>query len=82
MLVLLEQSLLPNAKKGLHMAGLLARDIDHYLGDVIGNRIKTRQNGAFWQRAFIAKHGLDFKKMTHAYFENQKRNLPVYQWTV
>ena len=82
MLVLLEQSLLPNAKKGLRMAGLLARDIDHYLGDVIGNRIKTRQNGAFWQRAFIAKHGLDFKKMTHAYFENQKRNLPVYQWTV
>lgn len=82
LLGLLEQSLLPNAKKGLQMAGLLGSDIDHYLGDIIGNRIKTGQNGAVWQRAFIAKHGLDFHKMTHAYFENQKRNLPVYQWTL
>lgn len=82
LLTLLEQSLLPNAKKGLQMVGLLAQDIDHYLDDIIGNRIKTGQNGAFWQRAFIAKHGLDFQKMTHAYFENQKRNLPVYKWTL
>jgi len=82
LLTLLEQSLLPNAKTGLHEVGLLTQDIDHYLDDVIGNRIKTRQNGAVWQRAFIAKHGLDFQKMTHAYFENQKRNLPVYKWTL
>lgn len=82
LLTLLEQSLLPNAKKGLEMAGLLSEDIDYYLDDVMGNRIKTRQNGAAWQRAFIAKHGLNFQKMTHAYFENQKRNLPVYKWTL
>ncbi len=82
LLTLLEQSLLPNAKKGLQMAGLLSQDIDHYLGDVIGNRIKTGQNGAVWQRAFIAKHGLDFREMTHAYFENQKQNLPIYKWTL
>lgn len=82
LLALLEQSLLPNAKKGLQREGLLSRDIDHYLDDVIGNRIKTRQNGAAWQRAYIAKHGLDFQKMTHAYFQNQKRNLPVYKWTL
>jgi hypothetical protein len=79
---LLEQSLLPNAKKGLQMVGLLTEDIDHYLDDIIGNRIKTGQNGTVWQRAFIAKHGLDFQRMTHAYYENQKQNLPVYKWTL
>jgi len=79
---LLDRFLLPNAKKGLQMAGLRPQDIDYYLDDIMGNRIKTRQNGAAWQRAFITKHGLDFQKMTHAYFENQRRNLPVYQWTL
>jgi len=82
LLTLLERSLLPDAKKGLQMVGLRPQDIDHYLDDIIGNRIKTRQNGAAWQRAFIAKHGLDFQNMTHTYFENQRRNLPVYQWTL
>ncbi len=82
LLTLLDQFLLPDAKKGLQMVGLRPQDIGHYLDDIIGNRIKTRQNGAAWQRAFIAKHGLDFQKMTHAYFENQRRNLPVYQWAL
>lgn len=82
LLALLEKYLLPNAKEGLRIAGLLPEDIKYYLDDVMGHRIKTRQNGAVWQRAYIAKHGLDFQKMTHAYFENQKRNLPVFNWTL
>jgi len=79
---LLEQSLLPAAKKGLQMAGLYPEDIDHYIDDVMVNRVTTGQNGAAWQRAFILKHGMDFQEMTHAYFENQKRNLPVYNWKI
>ncbi len=79
---LLEQSLLPDAIKGLQKAGVHQVDIDYYLGEVIGNRIKTRQNGTAWQRGFIAKHGPDFQQMTSTYFENQRRNLPVHQWTL
>lgn len=79
---LLEQFFLPQAKEGLQKAGVHQVDIDYYLDDVIGNRIKTRQNGTAWQRGYIAKHGPDFQQMTCAYFENQKRNNPVYQWTI
>jgi len=79
---LLEQSLLPAANKGLQMAGLHPEDIEHYIENVMGNRVTTGQNGATWQKAFIFKHGSDFQKMTHAYFENQKRNLPVCKWTL
>jgi hypothetical protein len=79
---LLEQSLLPAAKKGLQMAGLHPEDIDHYIEDVMVNRVRTGQNGSAWQKDFIVKHGSDFQEMTHAYFENQKRNVPVYNWKV
>ncbi len=79
---LLEQALLPAAKRGLQMAGLHPDDIELYIGDVIGNRVTTGQNGAAWQKAYIFKHGLDFQQMTHAYFENQQRNLPVYNWKI
>jgi hypothetical protein len=79
---LLEQYLLPAAKKGLQMAGLHPGDIDHYIDNVMVKRVTTGQNGSVWQRAFILKHGLDFQEMTHAYFENQKRNLPVYNWKI
>jgi len=79
---LLTETLLPAAAKGLKMAGLLEEDIDYYINDIMLNRIKTRQNGACWQRGFIFKNGPDFREMTHAYAENQKRNLPVYKWKI
>ncbi len=79
---LLDDILLPAAKQGLQQAGLAQEEIDYYLGEVMAYRVKTGQNGAAWQRAYIAKHGSDFQEMTRAYYENQKRNLPVYQWTM
>ena len=79
---LLEQILLPAAKEGLQTAGLNHEDIDHYLDNVMAHRISSGQNGAFWQKAFISKHGRDFQEMTHAYYDNQKRNLPVSQWKI
>ncbi|QPJ62789.1 MAG: hypothetical protein G3M70_13245 [Candidatus Nitronauta litoralis] len=79
---LLEQTLLPIAKEGLQKSGVHQVDIDYYLGDVIENRIKSRQNGTAWQRGYIAKNGPGFQQMTGAYYENQKRNRPVYQWTI
>jgi len=57
-------------------------DISCYIDDIIQNRVRTGQNGACWQRAFIAAHGSDFQNMTQAYFENQNNNLPVHEWEV
>ncbi len=79
---LLEDVLLPSAQEGLQSVGLAQEEIDYYLGEVMALRLKSRQNGAAWQRAYIANHGSDFQGMTGAYYENQKRNLPVHQWAV
>jgi hypothetical protein len=49
---------------------------------VMGNRIRSGQNGAVWQKSFMQKHGGSFTEMTHAYYENQKQNIPVYKWPI
>ncbi len=79
---LIENSLLPAAKEGLRMAGCREEDVSFYIGDIIEQRVRTGKNGAAWQRSYIRKHGPDFKAMTHHYFENQNKNLPVHEWTV
>lgn len=79
---LVEEILIPAAREGLHMAGLLEEDISHYLDGVLLPRVTSGQNGAAWQRAFIHRCGEDFQGMTQAYFENQKRNIPVAEWKV
>ncbi len=78
----LTEVLLPAAEQGLQSAGLLQADIDHYIGEIMANRLRGGQNGATWQRAFIAANGNDFQKMTESYYEFQKQNLPVYRWEI
>ena len=80
--LLLLESLLPNAREGLLKAGLTKRDVSYYIDDIMKNRISSKQNGAAWQRLSIEKHRGDFREMTHDYFENQRRNIPVYRWRV
>ncbi len=82
MQTLLDEVLVPAARQGLQKRGILEEDISCYIDDIIQNRVRTGQNGACWQRAFIETHGTDFQKMTQAYFENQNRNLPVHEWKV
>ena len=82
MQTLLDEILIPAARQGLQSCAILDEDISCYIDDIIANRVRTGQNGARWQRAFIETHGPDFQKMTQAYFENQKRNLPVHEWEV
>jgi len=79
---LLEEILIPAARKGLQTCGIVEEDISCYIDDIILNRVRTGQNGTGWQRSFIAAHGPDFQNMTRAYFENQKRNIPVHEWEV
>ncbi len=75
------RQLLPLARRGLRMLGMVPADINLYLG-VIEGRLRTGQNGAAWQRAYIAKHGRDFFAMTRAYLERQECDQPVHEWGV
>ncbi len=79
---LIVDALLPVAKASLHRLGVDESDIKYYLDDVIKNRVLKAQTGSSWQRAYIAKHGKDFKAMTHAYVERQKCNIPIHEWTL
>ena len=79
---LLREQLIPAARKGLQLCGILEEDISSYMDDIIGQRVAQGRNGAVWQREFIGLHGPDFQAMTQAYYENQIRNLPVHEWKV
>jgi len=77
---LMLRELLPAAREGLRRMRIADDDIAYYLDEVIGRRIESGRNGARWQRDFIARHGPDFKALTRAYYENQRRNIPVACW--
>jgi len=79
---LVARELLPAAREGLLRMRIDKEDIDYYLDEVIGRRVLCGKNGARWQRDFIARHGPDFRRLTEAYYENQRRNLPVCLWEV
>jgi len=76
---LLLEELLPMAHKGLEQLGIANGDIKKYLG-VIEGRLRKKQNGANWQRAFVKKNGKDMKTLTAAYLENQQSKQPVHEW--
>ena len=78
---LILESLLPLAHAGLDSLGLDAADRDHYLG-IIEARARSGQNGAAWQRAWVARHGLDMQKLTAAYLAHQANAEPVHGWPV
>lgn len=78
--LLLEQ-LLPQARSGLDDLGITPEHATHFL-DIIEQRVRSGQNGAAWQRAFIAAHGADMPAMTRRYHELQQDGRPVSQWAV
>lgn len=77
---LLVSYILPRGQEVLKNLNYDESDINHYLKDVIGNRVKSRQNGAFWQRRFVAQNGMRFQEMLESYSGWQRKNLPVYAW--
>jgi hypothetical protein len=79
---LFQESLLPNAREGLLQAGFDEKEVSYYIDEIMGNRIRSGQNGAVWQKSFMNKHRGSFAEMTHAYHENQKQNIPVYKWKI
>ncbi len=78
---LLLEELLPLARLGLQNFGFSCDDIALYLG-VIEGRLKTGQNGAVWQRAYVAKHGKDMQALTCAYRDRQRSGDPVHEWMI
>lgn len=79
--LLLEQ-LIPAAGKTLLSLGIDPADIDDYLYGIIQPRVHSGQTGAAWQKQFVARHGRDFTRLTRAYHEQQRREVPVHQWTI
>lgn len=78
---LLLDELLPMAREGLRLLGVDAEEASAYLS-IIRNRVASGQNGAAWQKAFVARHGRDFFKLTAAYLEHQRSGLPVHEWDI
>jgi gamma-glutamyl:cysteine ligase YbdK (ATP-grasp superfamily) len=76
---LLQNVLLPLAKKGLTDLGIYDKDIFKYLS-IISSRVRSACNGASWQRSFVAKYGNDMKSLLAAYMERQHTGLPVHEW--
>jgi len=78
---LLLDELLPMAEAGLKKLRIAQEDRQHYL-DILYSRLRSRQNGAIWQRAYVETHGRDFFRLTAAYLEHQYSGMPVHEWDV
>lgn len=79
--------LLPMARKGLQMRGVIKQDIDKYLG-IIEQRARDHMNGARWQLRTFTKLSKECTRdeavtaMTAAIVTNQWKDIPVHQWTM
>lgn len=72
---------LPMAVDGLQALAIDSTDIDNFLG-IIGERAATGQNGATWQRRWVAQHGFDVRALTENYMRRQNTEIPVHEWDV
>jgi gamma-glutamyl:cysteine ligase YbdK (ATP-grasp superfamily) len=78
---LIIDELIPIATEGLQDLGIDDNNIKHWLG-IIQGRAESNQNGAHWQRAWVAKHGHDMEAMVNRYYELQQSEQPVHEWTL
>ncbi|MEZ5558178.1 MAG: hypothetical protein R3E86_06475 [Pseudomonadales bacterium] len=78
---LIIDELLPLARRGLQSVDVPDSEIDEYL-DVIGARVDSSQNGAAWQRRWVAMNGPDLNELVLAYKALQDRGEPVHAWAL
>lgn len=76
--LLLEQ-LIPAAHQQLEQLGFDKSDIDYFLAEVVGERVKREKTGAIWQRQFYQANGRNTAALMAAYQENCQRGA-VYTW--
>jgi len=79
---LLYDLLLPTAAEQLIKKGVSSEEIQVYFDQTLKPRVLSGQNGASWQKAYIATHGPDFQGMTEAYFHHQETGQPVHKWSL
>ena len=79
---LISEKLIAPVEEELNQLSLNNSRTNYLIRDVIKNRAASLQNGSFWQKAFTCKFGKQFDKMIESYWENQQKNIPVYQWEI
>ncbi|MBK8163896.1 MAG: glutamate--cysteine ligase [Gammaproteobacteria bacterium] len=76
---LLQDELLPLARRGLTALRLAPEDIERYLGTMV-ERLAGGQTGSDWQRRFLDLHDNDLFALTAAYHVHQQGGAPVHRW--
>ncbi len=76
---LLLEELIPAATTGLQKCNVDINDIENYMG-LIRQRVESGQNGASWQRQWVATHGHDMQRLTCSYLQRQNSGIPVHEW--
>ena len=79
---LLLEKLIPSVWEELKRLSLANSSANRLINDVIKNRVESLQTGAGWQKAYIQKFGKKFNALVETYWQNQQKNIPVYQWKV
>ncbi len=80
---LIANQLLPLARRGLQSLDIPDQEIDEYL-NIIAARVASGQNGAAWQRRWLALNGGEdgggLRELVRTYRELQDTNEPVHTW--
>ncbi|MET0067536.1 MAG: glutamate--cysteine ligase [Candidatus Thiodiazotropha sp.] len=76
---LISEVLWPIAMEGLERLGIEQASARHWLG-IIRERARSGQNGAAWQRDWVARYSRDMRGMTLAYLQRQEQDRPVHEW--
>ncbi|TBW47797.1 hypothetical protein EZI54_22135 [Marinobacter halodurans] len=85
-LLTVARELLPRAREALKRTAVDETEIHHLLG-IIEGRIETNMTGARWQRhiteSLFRTLNPDeaFRSMLSLYMANQKKNIPIHEWT-
>ena len=81
------KTLLPRAREALQQTAVVEAEIHRLLG-IIEGRIENAITGARWQRriteSYFKSQSTDeaFQSMLSAYMANQKKNIPLHEWTL
>jgi gamma-glutamylcysteine synthetase len=78
---ILQEDLVPRARRGLTALGVDAAEIAHWL-HIIEQRLATGRTGAQWLRTWVDRHGGDPCELTAAYLTRQESGRPVHTWPV
>ena len=78
---LIDEYILPLARRGLLEMGVAKDDIAEYLS-VIEARNSGQINGTVWQRNYVKQHACNMEQLVAAYVEQQQSQRPVHEWTL